>query len=83
MSLGLIQSFLKDSDISEIENEQKYQPSLSYNLLRVVNSTANGLPSTINSIRRAIMILGRKQLQRWIQILLYAAKKKMEVHQMH
>ncbi|MDP1614804.1 MAG: HDOD domain-containing protein, partial [Methylococcales bacterium] len=49
---------------------------LSYNLLRMVNSAAGGLPSTINSIKRAIMIIGRKQLQRWIQILLYAAKQR-------
>ena len=45
-------------------------------MMRMVNSAASGLPSTINSIKRAIMILGRKQLQRWVQILLYAAKQK-------
>lgn len=74
--LKLLLLVVKDSDVSEIENELKYQPSLSYNLLRMVNSAAGGLPSTINSIKRAIMILGRKQLQRWVQILLYAAKQK-------
>lgn len=74
--LKLLLLVVKDSDVTEIENELKYQPGLSYNLLRMVNSAASGLPSTINSIKRAIMILGRKQLQRWIQILLYAAKQK-------
>ncbi len=74
--LKLLLLVVKDSDVSEIENELKYQPGLSYNLLRMVNSAASGLPSTINSIKRAIMILGRKQLQRWVQILLYAAKQK-------
>lgn len=74
--LKLLLLVVKDSDVSEIENELKYQPGLSYNLLRMVNSAAGGLPSTINSIKRAIMILGRKQLQRWVQILLYAAKQK-------
>jgi len=67
---------VRESEVGEIENELKYQPGLSYNLLRMVNSAANGLPSTINSIKRAIMILGRKQLQRWVQILLYAAKQR-------
>lgn len=74
--LKLLLLVVKDSDVSEIENELKYQPGLSYNLLRMVNSAASGLPSTINSIKRAIMILGQKQLQRWVQILLYAAKQK-------
>jgi len=74
--LKLLLLVVKDSDVTEIENELKYQPGLSYNLLRMVNSAASGLPRTINSIKRAIMILGRKQLQRWIQILLYAAKQK-------
>ena len=74
--LKLLLLVVKDTEVTEIENELKYQPGLSYNLLRVVNSAANGLPSKINSIKRAIMILGRKQLQRWVQILLYAAKQK-------
>ncbi len=74
--LKLLLLVVKDSEVSEIENELKYQPGLSYNLLRMVNSAASGLPNKINSIKRAIMILGRKQLQRWIQILLYAAKQR-------
>lgn len=74
--LKLLLLVVKDSAVSEIESELKYQPGLSYNLLRMVNSAANGLPSTINSIKRAIMIIGQKQLQRWVQILLYAAKQR-------
>ena len=74
--LKLLLLVVRDSEVGDIENELKYQPGLSYNLLRMVNSAANGLPSTINSIKRAIMILGRKQLQRWVQILLYAAKQR-------
>lgn len=74
--LKLMLLVVKDGDIAEIENELKYQPGLSYNLLRMVNSASSGLAAKINSINRAIMILGRQQLQRWIQILLYAAKQK-------
>lgn len=74
--LKLMLLVVKDGDISEIENELKYQPGLSYNLLRMVNSASSGLSAKINSIKRAILILGRKQLQRWVQILLYAAKQK-------
>ncbi len=73
--LKLMVLIVKDKDVSEIENELKYQPGLSYNLLRMVNSAAMGLSTTINSIKRAITILGRKQLQRWVQILLYTARQ--------
>ena len=74
--LKLLLLVVKDSEVTDIENELKYQPGVSYNLLRMVNSAASGLPSKINSIKRAIMIVGRKQLQRWVQILLYAAKQR-------
>ncbi|MCB1947719.1 EAL and HDOD domain-containing protein [Nitrosomonas sp.] len=74
--LKILLLVVKDSEVAEIENELKYQPGLSYNLLRMVNSAASGTARTVNSIKRAIMILGRKQLQRWVQILLYTAKQK-------
>jgi len=74
--LKLLLLIVKDGEITDIENELKYQPGLSYNLLRVVNSAATSPVKTVNSIKRAIMILGRKQLQRWVQILLYSAKQR-------
>ena len=64
-----------DSSIGEIENEFKRQPGLSYNLLRMVNSGSDGLPQKINSIKHAIKLMGRKQLQRWIQLLLYTSNQ--------
>jgi len=69
--LKLLQLVMGDSDIEEIDKEFKRQPGLSYNLLRMVNSAASGLPQKINSIKQSIVLLGRKQLQRWIQLLLY------------
>lgn len=74
--LKLLLLIVKESDVSEIEQELKYQPGLSYNLLRMVNSAGSGIPQNTNSISRAIMILGRKQLQRWIQLLVYTANQK-------
>ena len=71
--LKLLTLAMGDSDVEELEKEFKHQPGLSYNLMRMVNSVANGLPQKINSIKHAIMILGRQQLQRWIQLLLYTA----------
>lgn len=76
--LKLLTLVMGDSDAEEIEKEFKHQPGLSYNLLRMVNSVASGLPQKINSIKHAVMILGQKQLQRWIQLLLYSAGKSGE-----
>ncbi|WP_297325504.1 HDOD domain-containing protein [Nitrosomonas sp.] len=73
--LKLLTLVMGDSEIEEIEKEFKHQPGLSYNLMRMVNSVASGLPQKINSIKHAIMILGRKQLQRWVQLLLYSANQ--------
>ncbi|MCW5606676.1 MAG: HDOD domain-containing protein [Nitrosomonas sp.] len=69
--LKLLQLIMGNCDIEEIDREFKRQPGLSYNLLRMVNSSASGLPQKINSIKQSIMLLGRRQLQRWIQLLLY------------
>ncbi len=73
--LKLLTLVMSNSEIEEIEKEFKHQPGLSYNLMRMVNSVASGLPQKINSIKHAIMILGRKQLQRWVQLLLYSANQ--------
>jgi c-di-GMP-related signal transduction protein len=71
--LRLLALVMGDSELDEIEKEFKHQPGLSYNLMRMVNSVANGLPHKINSIKQAVIMLGRKQLQRWIQLLLYTS----------
>ncbi|SEQ94534.1 EAL and modified HD-GYP domain-containing signal transduction protein [Nitrosomonas sp. Nm51] len=72
--LQLLTLVMSDSDIEEIDKEFKRQPGLSYNLMRMVNSVACGLPQKVNSIKQSIMLLGRKQLQRWIQLLLYTTE---------
>jgi c-di-GMP phosphodiesterase len=56
-----------------IEEAVKRDPLLSLNLLRLVNSHASGSGGgRIESISQALEQLGRSQLQRWIQILLYS-----------
>lgn len=71
--LQLLSLVMQDSDVEEIEQEFKHQPDLSFNLMRMVNSVASGVRSKVTSIRQGIILLGRKQLQRWIQLLLYTS----------
>lgn len=65
-----------DADDAEIESAIKDDASLCFNLLRLVNSAALGNHRRIDSIGQALLMLGRNQLQRWLQIMLYAESSK-------
>lgn len=73
--LQLLTLVSKDGENTEIEEIFKREPGLTFNLLRLVNSVGMGMKTQITSINHALMVLGRRQLQRWIQLLLYAGKK--------
>jgi c-di-GMP phosphodiesterase len=70
--LRLLSLVTQDADTREIEEIFREEPKLSYNLLRLVNSVAVGARTTISSFHQAIALLGRRQLQRWLQLLIYA-----------
>ena len=70
--MGLL---LSDADSSELENALKPEPGLTVNLLRMTNSVGAGSTETITSLRHAIAVLGRRQLQRWLQLLVFSAGK--------
>lgn len=63
-------------DNAEIERAIKRDVSLALNLLRLVNTPAVGARQRIDSLSQAVTILGRRQLQRWLQIMLYAEPSK-------
>ena len=66
--LGLV---LADAENEAIETAFKLAPELTINLLKLVNSVACGVTCKIDSLGHAITILGRKQLGRWIQLLMF------------
>lgn len=70
--MGLL---LSDADTSELEKALKPEPGLTVNLLRMTNSVGSGTTENITSLGHAIAVLGRRQLQRWLQLLLFAAGK--------
>ncbi|MCE1171910.1 MAG: EAL domain-containing protein, partial [Azovibrio sp.] len=68
----LLNQILDDADTPVLERTFKTAPGLSVNLLRLTNSVAAGCHAQIASLRHAITLLGRKQLQRWLQLLLFS-----------
>jgi EAL and modified HD-GYP domain-containing signal transduction protein len=70
--LELMNMVTSDAENSAIERAVKKDLALSLNLLRLVNTPAVGARQRIDSLAQALMLLGRRQLQRWLQILLYA-----------
>jgi EAL and modified HD-GYP domain-containing signal transduction protein len=70
--LRLLQQLLDDAEIGEIEETFKQNPTLVYNLLRLVNSVSVGLRGKIGTLRHALSMLGRRQLVRWVQLAMFA-----------
>lgn len=60
----------RDANPAIIEEALKHEPALMLNLLRIVNTLVNDEPQQIGSLRAAIAQLSRRQLQRWLQLLL-------------
>lgn len=68
--MGLL---LGDADTGELEAALKPEPGLTLNLLRMTNSVGAGCAEHITSVGHAITVLGRRQLQRWLQLLVFAS----------
>jgi EAL and modified HD-GYP domain-containing signal transduction protein len=68
--IQLINLVRREADSAEIEQLLKRDPTLSFNLMRFINSSGFGLACEITSFRHAVMILGMKKLFRWAALLL-------------
>lgn len=69
--MNLMALVLRDAETTELENALKQQPGLAFNLLRLTNSVSTGVRMKVTSLRHAITVLGRRQLQRWLQLVIY------------
>ncbi len=68
--IQLINMVRKNADAGEIEELLKKDPTLSFNLLRFINSAGFGLSVEITSFRHAVMIMGMNKLFRWAALLM-------------
>jgi EAL and modified HD-GYP domain-containing signal transduction protein len=72
--IRLINLVRKQASTSEIEEVFKHDPTLSFNLLRFINSAGFGLSCEVTSFRHAVMILGLKKLFRWAALLMTTSR---------
>jgi hypothetical protein len=65
----------KNAEVRDIEAALKQDVTLSYKLLRYINSAGFGLSCEIESFRHAVAILGYDKLNKWLSLLLVTASK--------
>ena len=70
--LRLIKLVADEADVARLDAAFRTEPGLVINLLRLTNSVGVGARTRITSVRQAITVLGRRQLQRWLQLLLFS-----------
>ncbi|MBW1894904.1 MAG: HDOD domain-containing protein [Deltaproteobacteria bacterium] len=58
-----------DTGFDKIENIIKHDVSLSYKLLRFMNSAFFGFNSKIESIKHALVLLGEKEVKKWVSLV--------------
>ncbi|HNU92311.1 MAG TPA: HDOD domain-containing protein [Spirochaetota bacterium] len=58
-----------DADFGELEEIVKRDVSITYKLLRFINSAAFGFAKKIQSIKQAISLLGLKEFRKWVSLI--------------
>jgi len=59
----------QEIDMRELEQMLKQETSISYRLLRYLNSPVFGFALEIKSIRHAMAVLGEREMRRWIRLV--------------
>jgi len=55
-------------DVRKFEDMIKQEVSITYRLLRYLNSAAFGVQNEVHSIRHALALLGEREVRRWIRL---------------
>jgi EAL and modified HD-GYP domain-containing signal transduction protein len=78
--MHILTLLVRNVDNGEIVRYIKRDVALSLTLLRLVNTPVYGFMKHIDSLGQALIVLGRRQLKRWMQILLFANTEKNSPH---
>ncbi len=75
--LGILDLVMREADINDIELALRAAPSLTVKFLRLANSSSRWRThvSEITSVRKALSLVGYKQLARWSCFMLYGANE--------
>jgi EAL and modified HD-GYP domain-containing signal transduction protein len=65
----------ENAPVAKIEDALKRDASLSFKLLRYINSAGFGLQCEIESFRHAVAVLGYQNLYRWLALLMVTAAR--------
>jgi len=72
--IELSRSLSKEEEFCTIEALFKKNPELNYKLLKFMNSAAFYTTQKITSIRQSLALLGYRNLQKWVTLLLFAGE---------
>ncbi|MET0544126.1 MAG: HDOD domain-containing protein, partial [Variovorax sp.] len=68
--INLLNMVMREAEVHEIEELLRREPTLSFKLLRYINSCGFGRHVEIASFRHAVMTVGMKRLFRWTALLI-------------
>jgi len=69
-------------ELNELEDIIKRDVSLTYKLLRFINSAAYGFKVTIRSISHALLLLGKREVKRWLTIIVMSGIGREKPHEL-
>ncbi|MCF8199166.1 MAG: HDOD domain-containing protein [Sulfuritalea sp.] len=69
--IKLLNLLRSEAEVAEIAERFKQDPVLAFKLLRYINSPVMGLLSPIVSLDKALILLGREKIYRWLSLLLF------------
>lgn len=58
-----------DTKVADLEQVISQDVSLSFKLLKIINSALYAMPRKVQSVRQAILLLGRQRIKSWVTLL--------------
>lgn len=72
VKLEILKELHSAYDVQRLADLIKQDVSLSYRLLRYVNSAAMGLRSSVRALDQALVVLGERMVRQWLMVVLLA-----------